>query len=338
VNLETKDLLMELSRIDAPSGFEKEAIDFIEKQVKDLADVMKKTRLGGLIAGIKSGGDLKIGIFAHVDEIGFVISKIEDGNFARLETVGGVDPKVALASEVRVYTRDGPTRGVVGLLAPHLQKPEDRKKVPMYDEIFVDLSVGSLAKSVRVGDRVVLRGDPIELNGKIVGKALDNRAGCTSLIKSMELLKKYKTRYDVYYIFSSQEEVGGPGAATVAYELNLDFAIVVDVTHADDAPSFYEKISLGGGPVIGFGPSVDRNFWKKIMDIAKRNGIKYQKEPLPGRSGTDTDEVQIAGIGVRTALISIPLKYMHTPVEVVDPFDVDETARLLTHIVVDLEV
>ena len=306
--------------------------------MKSLANDVKKTRLGGLIARIKGPENLKIGIFAHVDEIGFVISKIEDGKFARLETIGGVDPKVVLASEVRIFTKDGPTRGVVGLLAPHLQKPEDRKKVLMYDEIFVDFSMGSLAKSVRVGDRVTLRGDPIELNGKIIGKALDNRAGCASLIKSMELLRKYKTRYDVYYIFSSQEEVGGPGAVTIAYELNLDYAIVVDVTHADDAPPFYEKISLGGGPTIGFGPSVDKNFWRKIVDIAKRNGIKYQKEPLPGRSGTDTDEIQITGTGVRTALISIPLKYMHTPVEVVDPFDVDETARLLTHIVVDLEV
>ncbi|HIP92443.1 MAG TPA: M42 family peptidase [Thermotoga sp.] len=338
MNLKTKDLLMELSKIDAPSGFEKEAIDFIEGKIKDSVNVIKRTRLGGLIAGIESKGNLRIGIFAHVDEISFVISKIEKGNFARLETVGGVDPKVVLASEVKILTHDGIARGIIGFLAPHLQKPEDRKKVPMYDEIFVDFSVSSLAKSIKVGDRVVLKGDPIELNGKIVGKALDNRAGCVSLIKSIKLLEKYKIYSNVYYIFSTQEEVGGPGASTIAYELNLDYAIVVDVTHADDSLPFFEKISLGGGPVIGFGPSVDKNFWKKIMEIARKNGIKYQKEPLPGRSGTDTDEIQITGIGVKTALISIPLKYMHTPVEVVDPFDVDETARLLTHIVVDLGV
>ncbi len=327
--MDTKSLLKELSQIHGPSGYENLVLSVIEERIKPFVDSVWKNKVGTLVSFKKGEGKEKLGIFAHVDEVGFVISKIEPDGFARLETIGGTDPKVLYAQRMKIFTRKGVATGVVGVLPPHLQKEEDRKSVPGYDKIYVDLSCSSLAAEVRVGDVCVIDSEPIELNGKLSGKALDNRASCAALILAAELLSNFKNKADVYFIFSSQEEVAGPGAVSIAYELLLDKAIVVDVTHANEKIPQLPMIKLSEGPVIGVGPVIDKEFYKALLELAQKNNVKIQTEPLPGRSGTDTDEVQLTRTGIRTMLISIPLMYMHTPVEVVDPKDVEETARLL---------
>lgn len=327
--MNTKELLMLLSNLDGPAGYETPVLDSIEEIVKDVCDRTWRNKVGTLIAEKKGSGKTKLGIFAHVDEIGFTVAKIEEGGFLRIETVGGVDPKTLLAQRVKVYTRNGIVRGIVGTLPPHLQKEEHRSKFPDYDKIFVDVSCDENSSQVRVGDVCVLDVKAVELNGKISGKALDNRAGCVSLLLAANLLKKLRHDADIYFIFSSQEEVIGPGAVSATYELELDQAIVVDVTHANVKQISLPLIKLGEGPVLGTGPAIDPEFYKRALELAQKHNVKVQIEPIPGRSGTDTDQVQITRIGVKTLLISIPLMYMHTPVEVVDPRDVEETARLL---------
>ncbi len=327
--MDVKALLMELAKIDGPSGYEDSVLGVIEEKIRSFVDSTWRNKVGTLVAQKKGDGKGKLGIFAHVDEIGFVVSKIESDKFVRLETVGGVDPKVLFAQRVKVFTKKGVATGVVGVLPPHLQKEEHRKTVPDFDKIFVDLSSSPLAEEVRVGDICVVDTDPVELNGKVSAKALDNRAGCAALILAAEMLLNLRNKADVYFIFSSQEEVAGPGAVSIAYELALDKAIVVDVTHANEKIPQYPLIKLSEGPVLCVGPVIDREFSKAVSDLAQKNGVRTQLEPSPGRSGTDTDAIQLTKTGVRTMLISIPLMYMHTPVEVVDPKDVEETARLL---------
>lgn len=327
--MNTKELLISLSNLDGPAGYEGPVLDAIEEIAKNVCDRTWRNRVGTLIAEKKGSGKTRLGIFAHADEIGFTVAKIEEGGFLRLETVGGVDPKALLAQRVRVYTKSGIVNGIVGTLPPHLQKEEHRSKFPDYDKIFVDVSCDENRSQVRVGDVCVFDVKAIELNGKISGKALDNRAGCVSLLLAANLLGKLRHDADIYFIFSSQEEVIGPGALSATYELELDQAVVVDVTHANVKQISLPLIKLGEGPVLGIGPAIDPEFYKRAFELAQKHNVKVQIEPIPGRSGTDTDQVQITRTGVKTLLISIPLMYMHTPVEVVDPRDVEETARLL---------
>ncbi len=327
--MDVKELIKELSALDGPSGYEEAVLKVIEKKIEPFVDRVFYNKVGTLIAEKKGTGRGKLGIFAHADEIGHVITKIENGLFARLETIGGVDPKIMFAQKVKIYTKKGIARGVIGVLPPHLQKEEHRNKVPDFDKIFVDLSCSELGEYVSVGDICVVDMKPVELNGKLCGKAMDNRAGCASLILAASLLQTIKNYQDVYFIFSSQEEVSGPGAVSIAYELMLDRAIVVDVTHGDVKIPQFVQIKLGEGPALCIGPVIDREFQSLLSEIAQKNNVRTQIEPAPNRSGTDTDEVQLAGSGIRTTLVSIPLLYMHTPVEVVDPKDVQETSRLL---------
>ena len=325
---------MKLSNLDGPSGHEDKVVSYIESLIKPLVDETEITSHGSLVGYKKGEGKGKLALFAHVDEIGFVVSKVE-GEFARLEPVGGVDPKVVYASKVRIYTKDGIAHGVIGMLAPHLQSPDSRKKVPLFDELFLDLSLSD--RTVRIGDVAVIDQESFETNGKVIGKALDNRASCVSLVKTLEFLARYSHPWDVYFVFSVQEETGCLGALTEAYGINPDVAIVMDVTFASEPPS-HDHIELGKGPVLGLGPVVDRALTQKIALIAQRHNVALQKEVVGGRSGTETDFVQLVRTGVKTALISIPLKYMHTPVEMVDPRDVEELSRLLSIIAVELEV
>lgn len=329
MKLDAKELIKQLSTLDGPSGYERDVLRFIESQIEPFVDKVWYNKVGTLIAQKSGAGKGKLGIFAHADEIGYVIAKIEDGSFARIEMIGGVDPKVIFAQKVKIYTRNGVAKGIVGVLPPHLQKEEHRSKVPGFDRIFVDLSCSETGKYVSVGDICVVDAEPVEMNGKLCGKAMDNRAGCASLILAAELLKLVRNYQDVYFIFSSQEEVAGPGAVSTAYELKLDRAIVVDVTHGDVRMTNLPQIKTGEGPVLCVGPVIDMEFQSKLREIAEKNNVKIQIEPAPGRSGTDTDDVQLTGSGIRTALISIPLMYMHTPVEILDPKDVEETSRLL---------
>ena len=329
MSLETVSLLKCLSGVDGPSGYEDEALKLIEEKIKPYADVLKTSRLNTLIALKRGEGTKKLGIFAHVDELGFVVAKVEERGFIRLEPIGGVDPKVVLSQRIKIFTKQGVASGVVGFLPPHLQKEDQRGKVPSFDDIFVDVSCSFLGEHVSVGDICVIEGECAELGSKVSGKALDNRASCAALILAAQNLQAIKNRADVYFIFSSQEEIAGPGAVSVAYELGLDEAIVVDVTHANEKVPQFPQIKISEGPALAVGPVINKEFYKALSDVAKRNGVKIQLEPTPGRSGTDTDEVQITGSGIKTALVSIPLMYMHTPVEVADPRDIEETARLI---------
>ncbi|ANQ53229.1 MULTISPECIES: M20/M25/M40 family metallo-hydrolase [unclassified Thermosipho (in: thermotogales)] len=340
--MDTKELIIKLTSIPGPSGFESNAVNTIEEIMKDFSDEIFKTKLGSLVC-VKKGkgkGKGKVGLFAHVDQLGFVISKIDEKGFAYVSPIGGWDPKVVIGQRAKIISRKNKTfDGIFGFLAPHLQKKEERGKVPTFNYLFLDISINKDWKEISVGDLVVLDEiEGFEQNNYVFAPALDNRASCVSLIKTASLLQKIKHEVDVYFIFSTQEEIGGPGAPTAAYFSDLDYAFVIDVTHGNENIPGFEKIEINKGPVVAIGPVVDKKFNELVQNTAKEYGIPIQFEPIPRRSGTDTDEVQLTRKGIKTQLLSIPLKYMHTPYEKISIDDVEKISKLMAFTISELEV
>lgn len=331
--MELIEILKRLSSLDGPSGYEREVIKYIKEEVEKFPNTKSQIdRLGNLIVR-KEGTRKKIALFAHSDEIGFVLTKKEYGNYWRFSPIGGVDPKATISQRLRIHTRDGSiATGVVGMLEPHLQTEEMREKVPSFDYLFLDIVEGQ--DKVNIGDLAVFSSEPFSLSDRyFTGKALDNRASCATLLYTLEFLTTFLTKADIYFVFNIREEDGSPGAKTVAYKLKPDLAIILDVTHGDVQVPSSPKIETGKGPVLDIGPVINSEYFEKLKKLAEKISVTYQIEPTGGVSYTDTDIIQITKGGIPTILVSLPLRYMHTPYEVINTRDIEETARLLSHFI-----
>ncbi len=327
--MEVKEILKNLSNLDGPSGYEFPVIKYIKDIAEKIAPVETVIDNHGNLIVRKKGDGKKIALFAHTDEIAFVITKKEFGNYFRIHTFGEVDPKVVISQRLRIHTKDGISYGIVGMLEPHLQTEEIRQKNITFDDLFIDILDKS--DSVQIGDLATFDSEAFDLNERyIAGKALDNRASCATLIYTLELLNQFIVNADIYFVFSVREEDGVSGAVNAAYKINPDLAIVLDVTHGDISRPSYPKIETGKGPVLDIGPMVNYEYFDKIKNLAEKLSVNYQIEPNGEHSHTDTDRIQITREGIPTLLISIPLRYMHTPYEVVNIRDIEETARLLS--------
>jgi endoglucanase len=329
--MDTKDLIKNLSDSFGVTSFENCTFPLIEQFLLEINQDIKLEKIGiGNLVATYGQGNPKIAFFAHVDEIGIVISNIIDDTFARIEAVGGVDPRTLVGKRVCFRTENGEKLGVIGFLAPHLQKPEDKDKSPSFDELFVDFSVSGGTKDINVGDIGVINVEAKDLeNDQIVGKAIDNRAGVAVLIKSFEYLQNLKFDGQLMLSFNKGEEVGLVGAKGAAEYLQPDYAVVVDVTFGERLPENVESFKIGEGPVISIGAPINKSVYDDLVKTAKDNNIKYQIEAVPSRSGTETDIVQIVGQGIKTGLVSVPILNMHSPSEVVNINDIDRAAKLL---------
>lgn len=327
------EILKNLSSLDGPSGYEFRVIDYIKQIANKLNKVKVEEDAQGNLIVNKEGKGKKIAVFAHVDEIGFVLTKKEEGTFFRFSTFGGIDPKVVISQRLRFYTRNGEIAyGVVGMLEPHLQTPETRKQIPTLDSLFIDMMDD--ADKVNIGDIGTFSSEPLILNEKYLsGKALDNRASCAVLLYTLELLDEFISKSESYFIFNVREEDGAPGVKGPAYRIKPDLAIVLDVTHGDVARPGYPKIETGKGPVFDIGPVISQEHLERLKTCAEKISVNYQIEPSGAISYTDTDMVLITKGGIPTILVSIPLRYMHTPYEVVNIKDLEETARLLAYFI-----
>ncbi|OAA31932.1 peptidase M42 [Kosmotoga arenicorallina S304] len=329
------ELLRDLSNSFGPVGYEDETRQLIHERISPFVDEVNIDSMGNLIALKKGNTGKRVAIFTHMDEISLVISKTDERGFARFEGLGGIDPKVLISQKVRIKCRDGvERRGVIGMLAPHLQDKKSKGKVPGFDELFIDISMNSDYEAVQPGDLVVVDFKALELNGKVIGKALDDRACCAVSILTAKELEKFTLRPDVYFVFTSREEIGVFGAKVAAEGIRPDLGIAMDVTH--DNSEF--DISIGKGPAISVGgPNIDKKYFDKLDKTAKKHNIPVQYEFAAGRTGTDADMVQISGTGIPTLLMSLPQMYMHTPVEVIDTKDVENSVRLLVEFLSELE-
>ena len=330
--MDMEQCLERLCAVGAPSGFERPAVLAARELLEPRMDEVWIDRLGNLVGARRCGkpGAKKLLLDAHLDEVGLTVTGVENG-FLRFQGIG-VDNRMLPNREVTVLT-DPPMLGVVACLPPHVLTAEDRDKAPKPEELFIDvgLSQEEAERLIPPGTPVVYRSGFLRLGERqLCGKAMDDRACFVSLLWAAELLKDADLDVDLYVLGSTREEVGGMGAKVVTQALGPDFCVAVDVTHGRTPDGQKdETFALGGGPVVGIGPNMTRWMTRFLLDLAQREGIPVQKEVMEGSSGTNGWEMQICNEGVPTAVLSIPVKYMHTPVETLERSDVENTARLL---------
>ena len=317
-----------------PSGFETAAAEKAKELLAPLVDEVRIDRLGNLIGLRRCGKEnaRKIVLDAHMDEIGFVVTGIEDG-FLRFTTLGGVDPRMLPNRELTVMT-DPPIFGVCVCLPPHVQSEADFDNSTPIDELFVDIGMSQeqAEKLVKIGTPMVYNTKGFELmNGRFCAKALDDRGCFATLLRAAEMLKDKPLEVDLYIVGSVCEEVGSyRGATTAVYDINPDVGIAVDVTHAKTPDSGSDvRFKPGGGAAIAVGTIATRWVSNKLVTLAKEREIPYEIEVTSGPRGTNAFAVQISREGVACCLVSLPIKYMHTPVEVMDSQDGEAVAKLL---------
>ena len=301
---------------------------------------MLPTRLGSVVGVRRCGrpGAKKLLLDAHLDEIGLIVTGHEDG-FLRFRSIGGVDPRMLPDREVTVLT-DPPRLGVVACLPPHVQTAKDRDKTIPIAELYIDvgLSQEEAEKAIPVGTPIVYREGCFPLGGEeVCGKAMDDRACFITLLRAAELLREEELDVDLYIMGSVREEVGGYGAQTATFAIAPDWCVAVDVTHGKtpDSPK-HVTTAMGGGPAIGVGPNIARWMSTRLVDKARAQDIPCQLDVMEGNTGTNGWDMQISREGIATAIVSLPLKYMHTPIEVVRLSDIEDTARLLAAFAKDL--
>ena len=332
------EVLRKLLTAPGPSGYEQAAAAVFRDSASAFAEVSHDT-VGSTVARVKgtAGGPL-LAVVGHIDEIGLIVHHIDDDGFLWFSGVGGWDPIILVGQRVEIATREGTIAGVVGKKPIHLLKEEERKQVPELRHLHIDIGAadGDQARGkVRVGDVAVIAGEPVELpNDRVISRSMDNRLGCFVAYEAARLVAEAGgAPGDVAGVAVSQEEITFAGARTTAYSLQPDVAIVVDVTFATDPPGSDEKElgshKFGSGPVIGRGSTLDPQVFELLHAAGEEAGIPFTVAASARYTGTDADAIHFSRAGLPTAAVAVPLRYMHSPVEMVQLDDVEQTARLL---------
>jgi endoglucanase len=328
-------LLDELLRVGAPSGYEGPAAA-IWRKAASFAE-LSYDGIGSTIARVGEAEPL-VAIVGHIDEIGLIITHVDEKGFLWFESIGGWDPQILVGQRVEVRGRDGIVPGVAGRKPIHLLEMDQRKKVVELKSMHIDIGAADREEAealVSVGDPIVIRTEPMPvLGGRLVSKSMDNRLGAyVALESTRRCAEGAGPGGSMAGVAAVQEEIGLFGARTSTFELRPDIAIAVDVTHATDAPGVDEKENgvhpLGSGPVLGRGSTLSPKVFDLLVETAEAEGIEYSVSASGRSTGTDADAIQIARSGIPTGLVSIPLRYMHSPVEMVDLADVEATIALL---------
>ena len=348
------DLLRLLSEAPGPSGHEQPAALIVMKELARVADQVAVDALGSVVAlkraTVSRPAGKKVLVAAHLDEVGLLVTRIEPGGFLRFTQLGTFDVRVLLGQEVLVHPGPrqgrGPGRalpGVIGAKPPHFQTPEERAAVVPMSDLYIDIGMeeSAVQRLVSVGDVATLRAPLVRLLGdRASGKAMDDRASVAVMVRALDLLRGRPHGWDVYAVATVQEEAGRGylGAVTSAFRIRPDLAVVLDVTHADmpQAPE-HKTFALARGPAVTVGPNVHPAVAARFLETAKRLEIPCQLEPIPGATGTDAVDIQVSGPGIPTGLVSLPTRYMHTPVETVSLLDMERLARLLCQFLAELD-
>lgn len=336
-----KELLQQLSDLRGTSGFEYRLTQQVAALFKPFADEVSIDALGSVTAVRRCGkpNAKKVMIEAHCDEIGLMVSEIDPRGFLKFVNIGGVDQRILPSSEVIVHGKvDVP--GIIGAKPPHLQEGGEGDKSTKMKDMAVDTGMDyeQVSALVSVGDSISFAQSVGSLaGGQFSGKTLDDRAGVAAVLTVLRQLQKCDLEVDLYAVAAVQEEVGCRGAKTAAYTISPDLAVAIDVCHAITPDNSENAFLVGSGTVISVGPNIHPRLAQRLFDTAKQHRIPYSVDVDGGNTGTDAWTIQIAQNGVATALLSIPLKYMHTPVETVSIADVQATADLLTCFVQHLE-
>ncbi len=330
--MELREMLERLTAAPGPAGREDAAADVAAELLQSLGEV-SRTTLGSVVCKLPCGSaDAPLILLeAHLDQVGLVVTTIEDG-FLRIANCGGLDRRLLPATPVVVHTAGGPRKGVVCSVPPHLKEEGD--KPPKLEEMAIDVGYTQerATELFAPGDAITLDVQGcIELqNGRVSSMALDDRAGCAAVIHAAQLVARQGSKNRVAVLLSAMEEVGGHGAATAAYGLDPQRSYCVDVSFGDwPGVAPHKSGKLGGGPMLGYAPILSRSLNARLHELAEREGITLQREVMGGVTGTNADKIAIARGGVATALLSIPLRHMHTGAETIVFSDLEDTARLL---------
>ncbi len=340
---ELRALLGRLSNGHGVSGYEGSIRQIIEDEVRPYVDEIRTDKMGNLIA-TKHGGKPAIMLAAHMDEIGLMVKYIDEKGFIHFTRTGGWFDQTLLNQRMMLHTENGQIYGVIGSKPPHAMKEEDKNKVVKAEDMFIDIGATSKENTEKMGVKI---GTPITSdtefkslgNDRVTGKAFDNRAGCAMLIDALGRMRDVKAT--VHAVFTVQEEVGLKGAKTSAFELNPDVAIATDVTYTGDHPNIEKKqsaIEMGKGPSItvsdadGRGIIVPEPVMRWLTEAAESNNIPYQLEVGSGGT-TDASAIHLTREGIPTGVISMPTRYIHTPVSVLSMSDLEKSAELIARAV-----
>jgi putative aminopeptidase FrvX len=333
------EFLMTLVNTPSPVGHETRGQRVWLDYAQQFAEETFSDAYGNCVAVLNKGGGPRIMLAGHADEIAMAVNYIDDNGYLYVKRMGGVDAAIMKAQRVQIHTRSGPVKAVVGNVAPHLTKQEGDPKPPKIHEIFLDIGVSNrkeAEKLVRIGDPITLVDEFDVLRGDLaVARAFDNRIGTFAVAETLRLLKesKVKLNAEICAVSNVQEEVGLLGARQIAYSLKPDIALVVDVTHATDYPtvnkSQHGDIKLGGGPTLTHGGCNHPQVVARLEDVAAKKKISIQHEAMSATSGTDTDVIFWTRGGIASALISLPNRYMHSPVEVINLADLEKIPELM---------
>jgi putative aminopeptidase FrvX len=331
------EFLKNLLSTPGPSGYEGAAAEVWRVEAGEFAEV-RGDRMGNSFATLNGGGTPRIMLAGHIDEIGLMITHVEEGGLLRFQGVGGWDPQVLVGQRVLVQTDNGEVPGVIGKKAIHVMEADERKKVSEIKSLWIDIGAkdGEEAKEkVRVGDVTVVDQDVLELpNGRVASRSLDNRMGAFVVLEALRLLSEEENlAAEVVAVASVQEEIGLYGARGAAFRLDPDAAIAVDVTHATDTPGIpkneHGDHSLGSGPVITRAANLSPVVTDGLIETAESEGIAYTLEADSRSTSTDADAIQFTRAGIATGLVSAPNRYMHSPNEIVALEDLENCARLI---------
>ncbi len=335
----TPELLQRLLTVAGPSGHESDPARAWREACAEFAQDVGGDHLGSSFARVPgTAGGATLAVVGHIDEIGMHVSHIDDDGYLRFGEVGGWDPAVLIGQRVRVMTRGRSIPGVIGRKPIHLLKDEDKKTVPELKDLHIDIAAKDAEEArelVRIGDVAVIDAAPIELpHGRIVARALDNRVGCYVAAEAARLVAESGgAPGDVVALAVVQEETSFAGSRTSAFAHRPDVAIVVDLTFATDQPGIelgpITKHTLGSGPVIARGTTLHPRVFELLHEAGEHAGIPFTVESLGRGTGTDADAIHLSRAGVPTGLISVPCRYMHSPVEMASLADIDAAARLI---------
>lgn len=341
------DFLERLLITPSPTGFETAGQKVWMQQVKEYSDEVITDAYGSAAAKLNVNPDaITVMLEAHCDEIAMVVQHVDEQGFVWVQRIGGSDPTIARARKIWIHTSNGIVAGVIGHTAIHIQD-KDQNKPFAWKDLFIDIGADSREEAldlVQIGDPITYAYDFDYINEDLIsGRALDNRIGGFIIAKTFENLasKRSELNVNVIALNSVQEEIGGYGARMMAYRLNPDVTVVTDVTHATDTPGINQRehgrVLLGSGPTVTHGTASHPKVVESLVHVAKEKNISIQHEASSVRTGTDTDSIFHTRQGIPSALVSLPLRYMHTPVETISLEDVKSLINLMTEFVLGLK-
>jgi endoglucanase len=339
------EFLQRLLDTPSPSGYERPIQNHVRKYLADCADKVTTDLHGNVIGVNNAGTPLRVMLAGHCDQIGMLVQHIDNEGFVYAQPIGGWDPQVLIGQRMTIWSADGPVTAIIARKPIHLLTEEERKQVPKLKDLWLDIGAkdkDDALRLIRVGDPVTLEMAYRTLqNGYACSPAMDDKCGLWVVLEAFRRASKQKLACSLHVASTVQEEIGLRGAQTSSFTIDAHVGIAVDVTHATDCPTVDKKqegdVRLGGGPVIYRGPNMNPVVVDRLIQAANEKEIPYQLSAVGRATGTDANTMQISRGGVATGLVSIPNRYMHSPVEMISLEDIDHAADLLAAFVAGIK-